>query len=69
MPVNGYNLSSEFFLRKNLLEYYFPTFAYIGEVPIKNKEIYAQGDSVVDSNGDIIDNQVFGYQEAWFDYQ
>lgn len=57
------------FSRKSLFDFYWPTFAYIGEQPILNKEIYAQGDSVVDSNGKIIDNQVFGYQEAWAEYR
>lgn len=36
-------------------------FANIGEVPIKNKEIFVQGNSY--------DDQVFGYQEAWADYR
>jgi len=56
-------------LRKDLLDFYWPTFAFIGEQPILNKEIYAQGDSVVDSDGNIIDNQVFAYQEAWAEYR
>jgi len=36
-------------------------FANIGEVPIKNKEIFVQGNAQ--------DEQVFGYQEAWADYR
>ncbi|QRV61673.1 major capsid protein [Gokushovirinae sp.] len=48
--------------RKNLFDFYNPTFANLGEVPILKKEIYftdnaAQNDSV------------FGYQEAWADYR
>lgn len=56
-------------LRKKLFDYYTPQLANIGEMPIYNKEIYAQGDSVVDSDGNIIDDQVFGYQEAWAEYR
>lgn len=47
--------------RKTRFDYYFPVFANIGEQPVLNKEIFAQGT--------IADNQVFGYQEAWADYR
>lgn len=47
--------------RKNREDYYFPALANIGEMAIKNKEIYAQGTSE--------DDEVFGYQEAWADYR
>lgn len=50
-----------FWSRKDRLDYYFPVFANIGEQPILNKEIYAQGTAQ--------DNEVFGYQEAWADYR
>lgn len=47
--------------RKDRFDYYWPVFANIGEQAIKNKEIYAQGTTV--------DDEVFGYQEAWADYR
>ena len=47
--------------RKTRFDYYWPVFANIGEQPILNKEIFAQGTST--------DDQVFGYQEAWADYR
>ncbi len=50
-----------FWSRRDRLDYYFPVFANIGEQPILNKEIYAQGNST--------DDEVFGYQEAWADYR
>lgn len=50
-----------FWSRKDRLDYYFPVFANIGEQPILNKEIYAQGTDQ--------DDEVFGYQEAWADYR
>lgn len=55
--------------RKDRLDYYWPVLANIGEQPILNKNIYCQGDSVVDTDGNIVDDQVFGYQEAWADYR
>lgn len=61
-----YGLDKEF-SRHSRYDYYRPELANISEQAILNKEIYAQGASVVDSNGDIIDEQVFGYQEAWAD--
>ncbi|UPW40965.1 major capsid protein [Sigmofec virus UA08Rod_5935] len=50
-----------FWSRKDRFDYYWPVFANIGEQAILNKEIYAQGTSV--------DDEVFGYQEAWADYR
>ena len=49
------------FSRKSRLDYYWPSLANIGEQPILNKEIFANGTSA--------DNEVFGYQEAWGEYR
>lgn len=40
---------------------YLPPFAHLGMQGILNKELYCQGPSVVDANGDVVDEQVFGY--------
>ncbi len=58
-----------FWSRKDRFDYYWPVFANIGEQAVKNKEIYAQGPAKKDSAGKVIDDQVFGYQEAWADYR
>lgn len=50
-----------FWSRRDRFDYYWPVFANIGEQAVKNKEIFAQGTAV--------DDQVFGYQEAWADYR
>lgn len=55
--------------RKVRTDFYMPVFANIGEQAILNKEIFAQGSSVVDSDGNVVDDQVFGYNEAWADYR
>lgn len=47
--------------KKKWTDFYVPQFANLGEMPIYNKEIYAQGTTA--------DNQVFGYQEAWAEYR
>lgn len=47
--------------RKSRFDYYWPGLANIGEMAVLNKEIYAQGTAV--------DDEVFGYQEAWADYR
>lgn len=41
-------------------DYYWPTLAHIGEVPVDKTELYAERTPTSD---------VFGYQEAWFDYR
>lgn len=58
-----------FWSRKDRFDYYWPVFANIGEQAVKNKEIFTQGPAKVDSVGAVIDDQVFGYQEAWADYR
>jgi hypothetical protein len=52
---------SRMWSRKDRFDFYWPVFANIGEQPVKNKEIYAQGNAK--------DDEVFGYQEAWADYR
>lgn len=52
--------------RKKRLDFFYPVLANIGEQPILNREIYAQGGS---SAGIAADEEVFGYQEAWADYR
>lgn len=44
-------------LRQTREEFYWPTFAHLGEQAVLNKEIYAQGTDA--------DNDVFGYQERY----
>lgn len=48
------------FSRKDRLDFYWPSLAYIGEQAVLNKEIYALGSDP---------DEVFGYQEAWADYR
>lgn len=55
--------------RKTRFDYYFPVFAHLGEQAIRNKEIYAQDDSVIGETGDPENEEVFGYQEAWAEYR
>ena len=49
------------YLRKDRFDFYNHAFAYIGEQPVFNAEIYMQGNSQ--------DKEVFGYNEAWVDYR
>ena len=49
------------FLRKSKLDFYWPALAHIGEVGIKNIEIFAQGTSE--------DDEIFGYQEKDYEYR
>lgn len=50
-------------------DFYYPVFAHLGEQTIKNKEIFAQGSSVLDANGNVVDEQPFGYQERFAEYR
>lgn len=47
--------------RKGRFTYYDPRLAGLGEQPVYNREIFAQGTEK--------DDEIFGYQEAWADYR
>ena len=47
--------------RKTVLDFYWPSFAHLGEQAVLNKEIYAQGTAQ--------DDEVFGYQERYGEYR
>lgn len=56
--------------RKTKFDFYDPLFANLGEFGIKNKEIYAQGpDAINDDTGKPFDDEIFGYNEAWYEYR
>lgn len=50
-----------FWTRKTFTDFYNPKFANLGEAPIYQAEIYA--------NGNFSKDKVFGYQEIWADYR
>lgn len=52
----------KYWTKRDVLDFYTPSFANIGEVAVKEKEIYAKGTSSAD-------DAVFGYQEAWYEYR
>jgi hypothetical protein len=52
---------SRLWTRSTRFSYYDPMLANLGEQPVLNQEIYAQGNTK--------DEEVFGYQEAWADYK
>lgn len=56
--------------RKSRYDFYWPELANIGEQPVYNREIYAQGSDIINSEtGKPYDDEVFGYQEAYADYR
>lgn len=52
---------NKMWLRSDVLDFYWPSFAHLGEQAIENIEIYCQG------NDD--DKKVFGYQERYAEYR
>lgn len=57
------------FSRKKRFDFYEPLLANISEQAVKNKEIYAQGSNVKNAQGTDVDDDTFGYQEAWSEYR
>ena len=56
------------FSRNTREDFYWPALSHIGEQSILNKEIYAQGATVI-SGSDLVDDLVFGYQERYAEYR
>lgn len=52
---------NKMWLRSTVYDFYWPTFAHLGEQPIELREIYAQGSED--------DTTVFGYQERYSEYR
>lgn len=55
--------------RRDRFDFYWPALSHLGEQAILNKEIYAQGKGVKDDSGNVIDDNVFGYQERYGEYR
>lgn len=55
--------------RSTQLDFYNPIFNGLGEQPISNREIVAQGKSVLASDGEPVDEKAFGFNEAWYEYR
>ena len=52
--------------RTTRFDYYWPSFAHLGEQSVYNKEIYYQD---LPGNGELEDDGVFGYQERYAEYR
>lgn len=64
-PVPSYSqLLPKHFLKRELLDIYFPEFGKIGYQPITYSEVAPL--QTILSGGDV--NEVFGYQRPWYDY-
>lgn len=55
--------------RRGRYDFFWPTLQNLGEQEVKNKEIYCQGPSVTDTNGNVVDDLPFGYQERYAEYR
>lgn len=64
VPVSNYSqMMPKHLMKRDALDYYFPEFGKIGMQPILNKEVTTL-ESISRGNQD----EVFGYQRAWYDY-
>lgn len=56
-----------FWSRKNKYDFYDPMLANISEQAIKQKEILLQDGDIIGESGEPVNEETFGYQEAWAD--
>jgi len=57
------------YTRREKLQFLIPHFANLGEQEVLNREIYAQGQSVLNPQGTPVDEDVFGYIGRYDDYR
>ncbi len=63
LPKSAYQQGlPKLFSKADKFDYYWPSFAHIGEQPVYNKELYHQNDTVED-------NEVFGYTPRYAEYK
>lgn len=55
--------------RKSRFDYFTPLLQNISEQAVLRKELIVQGNDVVDDDGQPVDNQTLGFQEAWAEYK
>lgn len=53
--------------KRSRFDFYYPQMQGLGDKPIPNSMIYIQSDSVTDSDGNVVNDLPFGYQQAWFE--
>lgn len=56
------------FSREKVLDHFWPEMARIGNQPVYNREIHLQSDSVVNTNGTPVNDDVFNYKEYGQEY-
>lgn len=57
------------FSRETRYDFLQPLLSRLGEQGTKNKEIYAQGSSVTDDDGNVVDDKIFGYAPRYQEYR
>ncbi|AXL14941.1 major capsid protein [Microviridae sp.] len=63
MPMSAYQQGiPKHFLRTNKFDYFWPSFAHIGEQPIQNRELYV-------SDNEELNDQTFGYTPRYSEYK
>lgn len=55
--------------RKDKLDFYWPQLANVGEMAVLNREVFLQPNTVVNAEGNPVNEDVFGFQEAWGEYR
>lgn len=64
VPMANYSqMMPKYLMKRDAFDYYFPEFGKIGMQPILNKEV-----TTLESLAKGTENEVFGYQRAWYDY-
>lgn len=56
-------------MRKTRFDFAIPLLSHLGEQATYNRELYAQGPSVTDADGNVVDNKPFAYNPRYEEYR
>lgn len=70
MPMTSYQQGiNRHWSKRTPYDWYLPVLSHLSEQGLLNKEVYAQGSTVVDAQGNVVDDKVFGYVPRYDEYR
>lgn len=68
-PVHTYSQGiAKHWRKRSMFDFMYPNMIGLGDRPVNEYELYVDDDTVLNDDGESRNNDVFGYQQAWYEY-
>lgn len=68
-PVHTYSQGiAKHWRKRSMFDFMYPNMIGLGDRPVNEYELFVDDDSVLNDDGESRNNDVFGYQQAWYEY-